>query len=249
MTTNRPGDCIEHIYDEFGLIEVYESIEALRLYFGNDIAQSEWLKYDPDWPSFTYYRALLAALAFKPDPANITVMGLGGGVLARFLLEHTNAKITVMELRPTLVELARTHFRVDTNHPRLRIILGDAQETITQLPPQQDVVMMDVFDQDGMVEFSAGFFSRLGDRLADDGILAANLWRTQLQAFAEQCERITATFEQTPLAAHLPERDNSVLLFSKQRLRDEHQQKAAAGLRELPDALRRAIEDVWPMLR
>jgi len=41
MTINRPGNCIEHNYDKFGLIEIYESTEVLRLYLGNDITQSE----------------------------------------------------------------------------------------------------------------------------------------------------------------------------------------------------------------
>ncbi|MFP4155957.1 MAG: hypothetical protein ACLFQH_00520 [Halothiobacillaceae bacterium] len=249
MTAKRPGRCIERLRDEHGLLEVYETVDARRLYFGNHVAQTELFRFAPDLLSFSYYRAMACAFAFVPQPAQVALLGLGGGALARLVLGHTSARLTAMELRPAVVDLAERHFGVPVGHPGLSLLIGDVRERVIDLAPGQDIVLVDLFDADGMVALDEAFFAALRQRLVADGVMAVNLWRTRLTEFGQQCSAISRSFSHAPLAIHLPDRDNTVLIFGPKDLRRARFEAAGQSLRELPEFIRAPVEEMWPMIR
>ncbi|MGC9458011.1 MAG: hypothetical protein ACP5DC_10880 [Halothiobacillaceae bacterium] len=249
MTAKRPGRCIERLRDEHGLLEVYETVDARRLYFGNQIAQTELFRFAPDLLSFSYYRAMACALAFVPRPEQAALLGLGGGALARLLLGHTPARLHAIELRPAVVALAERHFGLPVDDPRLSVLIGDVRDRVEQLPGGQQLVFVDLFDAEGMVLLDEPLFAALRERLVDDGVMAVNLWRTRLTDFGRQCSAISRSFPHAPLAVHLPDRDNTVLIFGPEDLRRTRFEQAASRLADLPEFIRAPVQEMWPMIR
>jgi len=249
MTASRPGCCIESLRDEHGLIEVYESVDAIRLHFGDAVTQSQLFKFAPDVLALSYYRALACSLALIPEPARITLLGLGGGVLARYILSQTSAQLTVVELREALLPIAERHFGVPLASSRVKRLVGDAREKINNVEAGQDIILMDLFDPQGMVMFETEFYAAIRDRLSPQGVFAANLWRTRLAAFAQQCANISKSFPERPLALHLPDRDNSVLIFGHENLRGQRYAQAERQRRELPTFIRAPVDEMWPLIR
>lgn len=122
------GTLIHCQRDAEGPIEVIEAHGVRSLHFGTEPRQSAMALATPDRLELSYLRAMLVGLVFVPDPRRILVLGLGGGSLVRFLLQHyPQAHIDAVESRAALVEVARTYFGLP-EQPALRVRIADARE-------------------------------------------------------------------------------------------------------------------------
>ena len=87
---------------------------------------------DPDQLHSLYARAMMAWLLFKDQPGEVLMIGLGGGSLAKFLLQRfEDCKIKVLEYRRGVVKIARSHFSLPLD-PRLKIKIGDGGHYVRQ---------------------------------------------------------------------------------------------------------------------
>jgi spermidine synthase len=241
---------LESRQDTLGTLEVIEQGGEIALHFGNHTEQSAWRPDQPDRLSFAYYRAMMLALAVHPDPARIGILGLGGGAMAKFLIEHTESSIHTVELRKALGPIAARHFGLDLHHPRLSMAFADI--TAPDWQPgwsNADVILVDVFDEDGMVTLPDSTVTALVDSLDEDGLVCLNVWRNTMQAVVQVHRQLSAHCHPDALVAHVPERMNSVLIYRKRPWRGQDLEDALRRLRHAPKPLRRAQAEAWQWLQ
>jgi spermidine synthase len=157
------------------------------LEFAPDDIQSEMLLSRPDALVLAYTRAMMCFALFVPRPRHILMVGLGGGSLVKFCYRHfPGCRITVIELRADVIAL-RTQFRVPPDDARLRVIHADAADWLRATSGQStqrfdahdfDVIIVDGFDHRGLPAglANAGFYRDCRTRLADGGVLVANVF-------------------------------------------------------------------------
>lgn len=204
------------VRDAWGLIEVVEENGEISLRFGNHTAQSGWYPTRPYQLAFGYYRALLTSLVLHPRPERLNLYGLGGGALARFLLEYTDIRLTTHDLRPALRDIARQHFDLDIDHPNITLRFGDIADHLWLMDtPPADLIWLDVFDEQGMVRIPPRSIAVLSDQLDDEGVLCANIWRNSLKDVAHINDQLARYFSPTPLVQNVPDRFNTVVCYRK----------------------------------
>jgi spermidine synthase len=90
------------------------------------------------------------ALERADNPRSILVGGLGLGFTLRAVLDRVSpeARVTVGELVPELVDWNRTHLAPlhddALKDPRVSVVVGDVFETIKRPPEKFDVILLDV---------------------------------------------------------------------------------------------------------
>jgi len=204
------------VRDAWGLLEVIQIDQEITLQFGNHTAQSGWDPNHPEQLAFGYYQALCVGLVLHPAPQRLNLYGLGGGVLARYLLEYTELSVQVLDLRPQLAKIARQYFGLDTEHPRLTLHFADisASDELAVIPPC-DVIWVDLFDEQGMVPIPTRSLAVLADQLDDTGVLCLNIWRNALDEVTDLTRALARFFDANPVSIPVPHRYNSVLCYRK----------------------------------
>lgn len=176
------GRIIYQSHDDDGILEVVEYKGVRSLHFGSDSRQSSMLLADPDRLELSYVRAMTSWLLFKPAWDKALVIGLGGGSLTKYLLNHfPECRIKAVESRPSVVKIARSHFGLPLD-PRLKVIIDDGGDYVRQQArtglEQYSLLLVDAFNHDGMAESinNEAFFDACKMMLKKDGILVINLW-------------------------------------------------------------------------
>ncbi|MBK9373291.1 MAG: fused MFS/spermidine synthase [Holophagales bacterium] len=137
------------------------------LYFDN-FAQGMVDRASGRIPDFLYPNGLLAALLWRRDPPrNAFIIGLGAGMLPRFLSEKApEIATTSVEIDPEVVRVAEKYFdfRPDSND---RVLVGDGRSLLAREKGPWDVIYLDAFFSDS-VPFhltTLEFFQLCRDRL------------------------------------------------------------------------------------
>lgn len=180
-------------YDEFGPVQVFDDGTKRYLSFGEGDEQSCVLKADPFLLQHDYTRAMLMPLLFT-EPRDALLIGLGGGALANCLLHHLpEMDLRVVELRHTVVKVARRYFdlpRID----RLTIFEQDVAAFFDEADiPRTDLLLSDIYGAEGMDPqyFQPWYIESCARLLNDSGWLVLNCWdehrgeRETLQAITE----------------------------------------------------------------
>lgn len=195
---------------------ILETPSERCLYFSQSSVQSVMSLDDPDALVTAYTRKMMAFLLFKPNPRRITMVGLGGGSLAKFCYRYLRKTgITVVEIDARVVAL-RDEFCIPTDNERFRIVCDDAAHYISQRSDHVDVLLVDAFDPIGVAPTLANsdFYAQAAQRLSPQGVLVMNFAGAPTR-YAIHIERIRAAFGSTllvPVAA-----DDNLLLFAFRR--------------------------------
>jgi len=240
---------LERQVDEHGPLEVFEQGGEIALHFGNQTAQSAWRPTMPDRLCFAYYRGLTLPLALHAAPRRIGLLGLGGGVMAKFLLEHTESSIHAVDLRPALGPLAGRHFGLDLAHPRLDLRFADVCGPDWQPPNDLDIALIDLFDQDGMIRLPDETVERLATAIAPGGLVAVNLWRSSMPAVVEAHRQLAGHFHPDALVAHVPDRLNTVMIYRREAWRPDDLEAGLTRVTAAPRPLRRPQGEAWQWLQ
>lgn len=186
------GLVIYQHHDDEGILEVVEKNGTRSLHFGSSNRQSSLSLSDPETLQLPYARAMMAWHLFKDDVKDALLIGLGGGSLARFLLHHfPQCRLTAVEYRESVVDIAHSHFGLPVDS-RLNVIVGDGGAFVRQHTENDagryDLMIIDAFDVDGLAGSvnSIAFFDACKSLLKPEGILGINLWETQ-KAITESC--------------------------------------------------------------
>src|SRR5437016_2304602 len=85
---------------------VYDSLNSRALHFSISEIQSRMQLKSPHALDLEYTRTMMAFLLFNPEPSSISMIGLGGGSLAKFCHRYLpQARIQVVEINPHVIAL------------------------------------------------------------------------------------------------------------------------------------------------
>ncbi len=183
-------------------IRVVEEDGVRRLQFrraGIDYDESAIDLENPARFHLYYYRLMMAALAYCPEPKRVLFVGLGGGTLPIVLHQYyPNCQIDSIELDPAVVEVARQYFGFRENE-RMRVYMGDGRVHIRRFVREgrsYDLVFLDAF-RGGYIPYhlTTKEFMELVHRLVgQQGSVAANL-RPGFESYHYQRRTIAAVFQ------------------------------------------------------
>jgi spermidine synthase len=156
--------------------------EGIRfLHLGGTALQSAMRLDAPFQLVLEYTRAMMGFLLFHRRPRNIALLGLGGGSLVRFMRRHLpDSHITAVEFHPEVVAAARADFHLPPDDDHLRVVVDDGAAFVANHPDSQDVVLVDIYDAERIVESSAtaAFYRSCHDLLRPGGVGVFNLWES-----------------------------------------------------------------------
>ncbi|WP_296224111.1 fused MFS/spermidine synthase [Ralstonia sp. UBA689] len=193
---------------------VLETENALSLHFDEYATQSFMSLRDPDRLVLGYTRTMMGFLLLQPAPARISMIGLGGGSLAKYCYRHLpNTKVVAIEIDPAVIAL-RDRFHIPPDDDRLEIICADGAEYVKGQDARPDVILVDGFLAHGMPAQlgTAAFYAACHRRLADDGVLVANFLESDLD-IPFYLEEVRSVFGES-FSVSLSEDDCNYTLFA-----------------------------------
>jgi spermidine synthase len=103
---------------------------------------------------FFYHESLAhPALLAQQHPQKVLIVGGGDGALAEEVLKHPVHEVTLVEIDPDVVDIAKSH--LSTVHrgafadPRLRVVIEDAALFIKKNDTRYDAILVDITDPGG----------------------------------------------------------------------------------------------------
>lgn len=176
MTIN--GQLIYFSQDPFGELRVFDdgSVRTLSFAAGNE--QSACIKANPGLLVFEYTQVMLLGLLFA-EPRKVLCLGLGAGSLATAVHRHCkNSKITAVELRQAVIDVAENYFYLPTGK-RLQVHCQDAGVFVVEDTTSYDLIFSDIYTAFGVapLQLQADFLAACAARLKPEGVLVINCWR------------------------------------------------------------------------
>jgi spermidine synthase len=172
MPTPEPATAPAHVQPY-----IHETLTTRALHFNIHEMQSRMDLQRPDALDVEYTRTMMGFVLFKPAPAAIAMIGLGGGSLVKFCHRHLpRSDISVVEINPHVIAL-RDRFQVPPDSERLRVIQGDGADFVRTSAQRFDVLLVDGFDSEGLPDrlCSQRFYDDCMDMLLPGGLLVVNL--------------------------------------------------------------------------
>lgn len=213
-----PDDDDEHVRPF-----INETLDARTLYFSVSAIQSRMQIQDGDALDLEYTRLMMGFLLFAPAPAQIGLIGLGGGSLVKFCHRHLQrSALTVAEINPHVVAL-RDAFAVPPDDARLRVITTDGAHLVRDTRERFDVLLVDGFDTEGLPKAlrSQRFYDNCADVLQPGGMLVVNLHNDRLHCDT-WVERIRRSFAGSVLLVDDSDGSNRVVFAWKGELASPH---------------------------
>ncbi len=184
-----------------GVISFSEQAGIRYLHFGSRWVQGAMRIARPDALALAYIRDMMAWLMLLDPPREILQLGLGAASLTRFCHRRMpESRITVVEIDPDVVAVARRWFGLPAPDSRLRIHVGDAGRFVAKpaLAGRFGVIQVDLYDAAaaGPVRDSARFYADCHRLLAEPGVLVVNLFGRHA-SFQRSRQRVAARFGQS----------------------------------------------------
>lgn len=206
--------------DSFGSIRVVDEPDGIRtLYFGDDSRQSEMLKSDVNLLVTPYEKMMACWQLFTPPlTSEVLVLGLGGGSAVKHCLQSLpGANISVVELRETVVSVARDYFALPTD-ARLTVYLDDGAQFIANqaqyLEKPVDLLIVDMYDLEHLYAYiySEDFLANSLKLLNVGGVVAMNVWGSDQARFESVIAAVGKVFQWKILVMPVADAGNVVVL-------------------------------------
>jgi spermidine synthase len=173
---------------KYSHIVVTENNGIRHLMF-DKVTQSSGRPDEPRYLHHAYTQAMMAGLALT-TPNRVLVIGLGGGSMPMFIHAHfPNAIIDVVEIDPTVLEVATRYFGYrEDDH--LKTFIEDGAAFVERVQQQYDLVLLDAYAPDFIPPqlASVSFFMTLKEKMKKDGVLASNVWGPPNPAYASMLQ-------------------------------------------------------------
>ncbi len=167
-------------YDEHGSVQVFDDGEKRYLAFGNDTEQSCILKSDAALLQYEYTRAMLLPLLFMRSPKTALVLGLGAGSVVSCLHQQLQSlKITAIELRQSVVDVAKRYFQLPDDD-KLQVEVSNADDYLRQRTGEAfQLILSDIYGADNVddLQLQERYIDQCRQHLDPQGWLALNCWR------------------------------------------------------------------------
>jgi spermidine synthase len=193
-------------------IEIVEEDGVRVLQIGGDAIQSAMRLDSPDAIELDYVRAMMAFLLFHPEPRDILMIGLGAGSMARFVHAHMlRTRVTVAEINPGVVTVARRYFRFPEEDGRLEIVIDEGAAAVAQRPASFDVLVVDGFVNGRVADSlcTRSFYAAAFAALRPRGVMVANFMADD-RRLERHSARIEKTFGRSPALLLAEEQDNLI---------------------------------------
>jgi spermidine synthase len=232
-------------------IEIVEEDGVRVLQIGGRAIQSAMRLDAPDAIELDYVRAMMAFLLFCPEPRHVLMIGLGGGSMARFIHERMRkTHVTVVEINPGVVTVARKYFRFPEGDKRLEVVIGEGAGIVAERRASCDVLVVDGF-LNGKVADSLctrSFYEDSFDALRPHGVMVANFMADD-GMLERHCARIEKAFGRPPALLLAEEQDNLIAFASRGGPRRLAWAQLAARAREADARLGLRLEESLAALR
>lgn len=152
---------------------------------------------------FFYHEALVhpAALA-HPQPQHVLILGGGDGGAAEEVLKHPSVQaVTLVDLDPVVVEVARAELRAihhgALDDPRVAVRCGDGGEHVRSTAQRYDLVLLDLTDPETPAGplYTPAFFEQVRRVLAPGGAVVMHLGAPFYEP--EQVRKLSAGLRRT----------------------------------------------------
>jgi len=177
-------------------IEISELDGVRALHIDSSTVQSAMRVNAPYDLELTYSRGIMTFLLFKQQVREVLVLGLGGGSIPKFIWHYLpEMRTRVVEINPTVIEIARSHFMLPEDDERLEVIEDDGAQYLRNHPSSAELLVLDIFDGHGIPPelYSQSFFDSCAEALKTNGMIAANLWGSD-KNFDIYLQRIEQSF-------------------------------------------------------
>lgn len=195
---------------------VHEDDDTKSLHFTLGELQSRMNKRHPWGLEVDYTRTMMGFLLLVPEPASISMVGLGGGSLAKFCYRQLpDCRITVVEINPHVIALRRD-FCVPDDDARFKVLLGDGVAFVATPGRSVDVLLVDGFDHAGQPDAlcSQSFYDDCFSALTPEGVLAVNLHYDD-DSYPVWAERIRRSFGGNAVEIPALEKSNCIVFASR----------------------------------
>src|SRR5260370_24219939 len=153
-------------------------------------------------------------LLFRPKPRDVLMVGLGGGSMARFIHQRMlQARVTVVEINPGVVTVARRYFHFPEEDARLEIVIGDGAEVVPRRPASCDVLVVDGFVNGSPAKglCTRSFYDGAFAALRPGGVMVANFMSDD-KRIETHCRRMAESFGRGPALLLAAGEDNFIAL-------------------------------------
>lgn len=165
---------------QFGRLCVTESDEGRRsLWFGHGrVCQGVIELGGGACVGLPYVAVALAAMTIAPVLDRVLVIGLGAGMIPRFVHAHLpDTRIDVVEIDPVVVEVASRFFALEPD-ARLQVHVDDGRRYLDRCEARYDAIVLDGY---GLHEVPSHlstreFLALVRRALAPQGVVVANVW-------------------------------------------------------------------------
>ncbi len=176
----QPDGDLEHIESLYNNIFISKDGSKIRMSFSRYRQKYTESVIDlrrPEDLVVPYTRQLTVGLAYVEDPADLLMIGMGGGATSRYLLRHVpDLRVDAVELDPEVVGAAERFFGLQGSE-RLRIAVSDGRVYLLRHKQKRDIIIVDAF-RGGYVPFhllTQEFYALLKRRLNAGGVAVLNV--------------------------------------------------------------------------
>lgn len=164
----------------FQVVTVTENDDGLRsLWFGKDRVRHGAVQVGRvDHLESPYVPVALVGLTLPNELCSILVVGLGAGVIPRYLQAHVpELRIDVVEVDPVVVDVARRFFELREND-KLRVHVTDGRRFLEHCPQRYDAILLDGHGLRGVPSHlsTREFFALTRRATNANGVVVGNVW-------------------------------------------------------------------------
>lgn len=188
------------------MINIQEENGVRSLHFGTSVVQGIMRIDQPNVIELEYVQQMMMWLLFRDSAAHIVQLGLGAAALTKFCYHSlASAKITAVELNPSVIKACRTHFGLPSDDNWLQVLNMDAADYITDFSRRRsiDILQVDLYDAQARSPAlsSDAFYAACANTLSRTGMMTINLYCD----WPEHLEHIQMIERAFPAVAWLPE--------------------------------------------
>jgi spermidine synthase len=198
-------------------IDISEEAGVRFLHFGSTWIQGAMRIARPWNLELEYTKEMMTSLLLRDEkhfPRKILLIGLGAGSLTKYLYRNFPlAKLTIVEIEPSVVIAARQYFKLPEDPKRMNVVIADGSKFIAENDKTYDLILVDGFDENarpGELD-TLPFYQLCRARLNHNGILAVNLLGRS-RGYKASVERLHVAFDTRALAFPSCESGNVIAL-------------------------------------
>jgi len=198
---------------KYASLSITRSNNTLELRSGTEALHSVINIKKPHKLALKNLQYLMGILLFLPTPANILILGTGGGSLIHFLrFYYPQCRLTSVDLDAELQDLMHEKMFLPWASEGLVYVVDDAAHYLHQCHQQFDLILVDIFagsqSPDWLLDSPS--IQQIHTLLSDQGAVAYNLLIDSEHAFNLFYRNLTRVFAQQALFLPVEGYDNNL---------------------------------------